>query len=357
MTSIDVARSRLPHEGFAGQTAIITGGCSGIGLCTARLIHELGGNVMMGDIHPPSAADSAWMSKSMSQFQGISENLHVPRYEYCDVTQWSSVCSLFEKAFSTFGRIDIVLVNAGVNDVGDVFFSTDDPGTSTFTSTSTSSQPPPPPLPQPREPNYKTIDVNVKGTVNTIVLGIHYLRRNADGGSIVLTASLAGYFATEGMPIYTASKHGEFNFPLRTRSTQREEVILIIFLKAMVGLLRALSPSASKLGVTMALVAPGMTETSLLASLPGVDVKADTNDDLEVLWKQMQDMGIPSQKPDVVADAICYLINQGAAAAGKGLFVQGGEVFDLEKELAVARPDWLSQRMGYMLTEKGAVWK
>ena len=44
---------------------------------------------------------------------------------------------------------------------------------------------------------------------DTTKLAIHYLRKNEDGGEIVLTASLAGYLASAGAPLYSAAKHGE----------------------------------------------------------------------------------------------------------------------------------------------------
>jgi NAD(P)-dependent dehydrogenase (short-subunit alcohol dehydrogenase family) len=41
----------------------------------------------------------------------------------------------------------------------------------------------------PVEPNQKTMDVNLKGCMNTVTLGVFYLKKNKEGGSIVMTAS------------------------------------------------------------------------------------------------------------------------------------------------------------------------
>lgn len=107
----------------------------------------------------------------------------------------------------------------------------------------------------------------------------------------------------------------------------------------------------------MSLVAPGMTETPLLGSLPGLSVDTSSRTELQAIWGQIKSSGLPAQGPDVVARAVCYLIGQGIQAAGQGLFVQGGEVFDIEDGLAKARPAWLSQRMAYLLKGDGAVWE
>jgi NAD(P)-dependent dehydrogenase (short-subunit alcohol dehydrogenase family) len=183
MTSIDVKRAALSKENFNGRTAIVTGGSSGIGLSTAKLLHSLGCNVLLGDIRPPESLDE--LNSGATLKYGIS-------YCECDVTNWVAVCRLFETAITKFGGVDIVHANAGMNDLGDPFFSLN----STLNG-------------QLQEPNLKTIDLNVKGVINTLSVGMHYLKDNTRGGSIILTASLAGYFATVGMPLYSASKHGK----------------------------------------------------------------------------------------------------------------------------------------------------
>jgi hypothetical protein len=105
-----------------------------------------------------------------------------------------------------------------------------------------------------------------------------------------------------------------------------------------------------------------MTETAILGSLPGVSITSSSLPEdeklaaLEGLWEQLKSAGIPSQKPDAVAKAVCYLIASGKTAAGKGLCVHAGDVLDLEAEFAKSRPDWVKQNLGYLLKGDGAVW-
>jgi short-subunit dehydrogenase len=134
-----------------------------------------------------------------------------------------------------------------------------------------------------------------------------------------------------------------------------------LFLIALVALMRTLTAPASANGIAISLVAPGMTETPLLGTLPDIreamNGKAADEESLQALFANLRSIGIPSQEPDTVAQAILYLIEQGDGAAGLGLLVQGGEVIDLESELQRTRPEWLTQRMEYLLRSEAPVWK
>ncbi len=65
-----------------------------------------------------------------------------------------------------------------------------------------------------KEPDRRTVDIDMHAANDTAKLAIHYIRksgpRKKKGGSIILTASLAGYLASAGAPLYSAAKHGRF---------------------------------------------------------------------------------------------------------------------------------------------------
>jgi hypothetical protein len=130
---------------------------------------------------------------------------------------------------------------------------------------------------------------------------------------------------------------------------------------ALVALMRTLTVPASASGIAISLVAPGMTETPLLGTLPDVrqamNGQAADEEGLQTLFANLRSNGIPSQRPDIVAQAILYLIEQGKGAAGLGLLVQGGEVIELESELQRSTPEWLAQKMQYLLHSEDPVWK
>ena len=58
----------------------------------------------------------------------------------------------------------------------------------------------------PSEPTYSVLDVNLKAVLNVIKLSWHIMKRQSEGGSIVLNASYAGYEPVVGLPLYSASK-------------------------------------------------------------------------------------------------------------------------------------------------------
>ncbi|MCW2801479.1 MAG: short-chain dehydrogenase/reductase [Aeromicrobium sp.] len=86
---------------LAGKTAVITGGCSGIGLATARRFAEEGAKVVIGDVDD-------------SKGPGIAEELG-GTYVHVDVTDKDQVDALFKTAKDTYGSVDIAFNNAGIS--------------------------------------------------------------------------------------------------------------------------------------------------------------------------------------------------------------------------------------------------
>ena len=96
-----------------------------------------------------------------------------------------------------FGGLDHVFLNAGIAEYGDQFFR-DELDTDGLL----------------KEPDRRTIDIDIRAANDTAKLAIHYMRKDGPGqkkgGTIVMTASLAGYLASAGAPLYSAAKHGKF---------------------------------------------------------------------------------------------------------------------------------------------------
>ena len=55
------------------------------------------------------------------------------------------------------------------------------------------------------EPDYKMIDVNLRGTLNTIKMAHYIMRRQGTGGSIIITSSAMAYSADQSLPLYSAT--------------------------------------------------------------------------------------------------------------------------------------------------------
>ena len=84
-----------------GRTAVVTGGCSGIGLATVRRFAEEGAHVVIGDL------DDA-------RGPGVAEEVG-GRYVHCDVTDAAQVDSMFATAHATYGTVDVAFNNAGIS--------------------------------------------------------------------------------------------------------------------------------------------------------------------------------------------------------------------------------------------------
>lgn len=71
-----------------------------------------------------------------------------------------------------------------------------------------------------KEPDRRVVDVDLRAAGDTVKLAIYWMRKKVVGmdgkkggvGSIIMTASLAGYLADGGAPVYSAAKHGMLYF-------------------------------------------------------------------------------------------------------------------------------------------------
>ncbi|MCY7400677.1 MAG: SDR family NAD(P)-dependent oxidoreductase, partial [Nocardioides sp.] len=88
-----------------GRTAVVTGGCSGIGLATVRRFVEEGANVVIGDI------DDTTGEALVNELGGPDRVTYV----HVDVTSKDEVDALFRTAKDTYGSVDIAFNNAGIS--------------------------------------------------------------------------------------------------------------------------------------------------------------------------------------------------------------------------------------------------
>ena len=146
---------------LSGLKAIVTGGGSGIGLATAKLLAERGARVAVLDLNPEAAPD--------------------PKLGFiADVTDDASVRAAVADAAEALGGIDILINNAGIGAAGTVEDNPD-------------------------EQWHRVYDVNVVGMVRVSRAALPHLRQS-DHAVIVNTASIA---AVAGLPLralYSATK-------------------------------------------------------------------------------------------------------------------------------------------------------
>jgi 2-keto-3-deoxy-L-fuconate dehydrogenase len=164
---------------LSGLSAVVTGGGSGIGLATARLLDGKGARVAVLDLSP-------------------GEDFLALR---ADVTDDASVRHAVATAAAQFGGIDIVVNNAGIGAIGTV-------------------------ADNPDEQWHQVFDVNVLGIVRVSRAAMPYLRKSAHA-AIVNTCSIA---ATAGLPqraLYSATKGAVLSLTLAMAADHVREGIRV----------------------------------------------------------------------------------------------------------------------------------
>src|SRR5256885_16709813 len=95
----------MAHQSLQGKTLFITGGASGIGAETARQAAQRGARLALVDVDGEGAERVA---ASLPQAIGIQ----------ADVRDYDSIVAAVDRTVETFGGIDIVLANAGIENTG-----------------------------------------------------------------------------------------------------------------------------------------------------------------------------------------------------------------------------------------------
>lgn len=157
---------------FKNKTVIVTGASEGVGAAAARKFADAGANLML-------------VARSKKNLAAVAEELgDKSRVEIfaMDVSDAEACVDLFKKAEFEFGRIDVLVNNAGCHARGSVEdVCAEDLG--------------------------RIIDVNLRAPIILTRCALPYLRK-AGGGAIINVASIAGRTPVPGSATYSASKFG-----------------------------------------------------------------------------------------------------------------------------------------------------
>ncbi|KAL9621855.1 MAG: hypothetical protein Q9160_003676 [Pyrenula sp. 1 TL-2023] len=186
-----------PVSNLSTKSILITGGATGLGLATVRTLSAAGAYITIATNIPIEASTLHSLQESNPHIQAV----------LCDVSNWDSLLKAFKAAlaFSPTGTLDIVAMFAAVDIIGMNLVDE-------VTATDVNAEPVP--------PRTTEIDINLKGTLYTTALALHYFRVPPRTGtptpqtedslkkSLIFVASLAGYIDDTHNSIYTASKFG-----------------------------------------------------------------------------------------------------------------------------------------------------
>jgi len=238
------------------QAALVTGGGSGIGEATAKLLAENGAAVMIADWNEESAKATADAITGAGGRAG---------YIKCDVSQQEQANAAVEKTVAEFGRIDILINNAGITRDGTM-------------------------LKMQAEQWDQVIGVNLSGIFYCSQAAGRHMREQGYG-RIVNASSISG-FGNFGQTNYAATKAG------------------------VVGMTRTMGIELARYGITVNAIAPGFIETGMTDAMP---------DEAREAMKKRIPMGRTGQ-PDDIARIYLFLASpENSFITGALIVADGGQ--------------------------------
>lgn len=237
---------------FDGLVAVVTGGASGIGAAIAQRLHESGAQVAVLDL-APEGADPAHAAFA------------------ADVSDRASVDAAIAAVAERFGRIDIVINNAGIGSIGNIAANSDDEWA-------------------------RVLSINVTGIARVTAAALPWLRKSPSA-AVVNTSSIA---ATAGLPeraLYSASKG------------------------AVLSLTRAMAADHLREGIRVNAVNPGTADTPWVGRL--LTQASDPAAERAALEARQPHGRLVSA--DEVAGAVAYLASpRSGSTTGTAIAVDGG---------------------------------
>ena len=241
---------------FDGKVVLVTGGARGIGKAITQRFHSAGANV-------------AVVGRNLEAATGLAQELSAKGAKCigygCDVTQSSQIDVTVEAIIKDFGKIDVLINNAGVTQDGLLVRMSDEAWDT-------------------------VMDTNLKGAFR-MLRAVARPMLKARSGAIVNISSVVALIGNAGQANYCAAKAG------------------------LLGLTLSAAREFASRGVRVNAVAPGMVETDMTAKL--------TDDQRKTLLP-----GIPLGRfgtTEDIAGAVCFLASSDAAyITGQVLSVCGG---------------------------------
>jgi NAD(P)-dependent dehydrogenase (short-subunit alcohol dehydrogenase family) len=222
-TSSDDIGDKTPHVNFRldGKSALVTGAARGIGQAICAALAAAGADVMGIDICAVAAPNLTYPPATQGQLEQTGKMVERAKRRWipvkADIRDAKAMRAAIDRAVKEFGKLDIVVANAGIQAYG--------------------------PLASTSEEDWNNvIDINVKGTANTVRAALpHMLSRKY--GRIVIISSGQGRHGFKNGSAYSASKWG------------------------LIGLMKSVAWEVGKDGITVNCVEPGLVDTPLTRNL------------------------------------------------------------------------------------------
>ena len=246
------------------KIAFLSGGARGIGGATARLMAEAGAKVVIGDL----------LDEAGRQTAKDIDGLYVP----LDVTQEASWAAAMDATVKKYGRLDVLVNNAGIFNGRGVEEATMDEW-------------------------HRLVAVNLTGVVLGTRAALPHLKKSR--GCIVNTASIAGLVGSQLDPLYSLTKGGVTTF---TKST-------------------ALEFGRKGYGIRVNSIHPGVIDTDMGQQTFAMRARQLGSNDTEATRKvstAMHPIGRLGLADDIAKGIVFLASDDAAFMTGAGLVVDGG---------------------------------
>lgn len=273
---------------LSGQVAFVTGAARGQGRSHAVRLAKDGADIVALDICAPISDTVTYPAATSDD---LAETVRLVEAEgrkiisrIVDIRDLPATSLLVDEATEVFGRLDILVANAGVLSWGRLWELSEDQWDA-------------------------VIDVNLSGTWRTIRAVIPAMIAAGNGGSIVIVSSATGLKATPGNGHYSASKHG------------------------LVGLTNALALEAGEYGIRVNSIHPYSVDTPMVE----VDAMAELfgrwphylHSFAPMPYRPLNAAGEPTStdaiRPDEVSDVVAWLAGPGSTTlSGSQIVVDRG---------------------------------
>ncbi|MCW2866692.1 MAG: putative short chain dehydrogenase [Marmoricola sp.] len=250
-----------------GRVAFITGVARGQGRAHAVRLAQEGADIIGVDI----CADIPSMNYPCASPEDLQETITLVEKEgrrmvgrVADVRDAAGLKAAFDEGYAEFGRVDMILANAGILRLGD-----------------------------PQDPVAEwqdTLDILLTGTFNTVQAALPALREGGRGGSIVITSSSAGLkgTATEepSAQAYTAAKRG------------------------LVGYMQVLATQYAAESIRVNTIHPTGVMTGMVMNEAMGRMMADPSTNISAMQNALP---IQILQPEDIANAVAFLVSDQAA--------------------------------------------
>ncbi|MBL7493254.1 mycofactocin-coupled SDR family oxidoreductase [Frankia sp. AgB1.9] len=260
-----------------GKVAFITGAARGQGRAHAVRLAQEGADIIAIDICKPldgvdfQMSTPADLAETVRLVEKTGRRIHAAQ---ADVRDHDTMKAVVDEGVAEFGRLDIVIANAGIGATGALLHKMDE------------------------KTWQDTIDINLTGVWLTTKVSIPHILAGRRGGSIILTSSAGGLMAHPHIGHYIAAKHG------------------------VVGIMRTLALELGARNIRVNSLHPTQVNTPMTIhegtfKMFRPDLENPTIDDFAVVSQNMHLLPTPWVEPEDIANAALFL------ASEEGRFLTG----------------------------------